>query len=130
MAQIPLGLKGSSRIVVTNENAISFLGRDDARVLATPWLIMYMEMTCRDGVKSFLSDAEDTVGTQVTVAHLAASPIGSEVHFEAEVIRVDGNRVEFRVQAQDAAGLVGEGTHERAIINIERFAERIRKRKG
>src|SRR5690348_6836615 len=82
---IPLGLTGSSRFLVTKENAISFLGRDDARVLATPWLIMYMEMTCRDAVKPYLSDAEDTVGTQVNVTHLAACPIGFEAHFEAEV---------------------------------------------
>ena len=89
MLLIPVGLTGTSRFLVTNENAISFLGRDDARVLATPWLIMYMEMTCRDAVKPYLSDAEDTVGTQVNVRHLAACPLGLEACFEAEVIRVN-----------------------------------------
>lgn len=130
MPPIPIGLQGKSSFVVTNENAISFLGHEGARVLATPWMIMYMEMTCRDAVKPFLSDAQDTVGTQVTVAHLAGSPIGVEAHFEAEVIRVEGRRVTFRVAAWDAAGKIGEGTHERAVIDIARFAERIRERKG
>jgi predicted thioesterase len=130
MPQVPIGLKGSSRIVVTNENAISFLGREDARVLGTPWLIAYMEMTARDTVKLCLLDAEDTVGTQVSVRHVSACPIGSEVHFEAEVIRIDGRRVEFRVEARDAAGIIGEGTHERAIIDIERFVQRLKSRKA
>jgi predicted thioesterase len=129
MQQIRAGLKGNSRIVVTNENAISFLGRDDARVLATPWLIGYMEMTARDAVKPFLLDAEDTVGTQVSVRHLAASPLGAEVQFEAEVIRIMGRRVEFQVRAWDAGGTIGEGTHERAIIDIARFAEKLRERR-
>jgi fluoroacetyl-CoA thioesterase len=130
MSQIPAGLRGNSRIVVTDENAISFLGREDARVLATPWLIGYMEMTARNAVKPFLLDAEDTVGTQVSIRHLAACPLGSEVDFEAEVIRVENRRVEFRVTARDAAGTVGEGTHERAIIDMERFAAKVRSRRS
>ena len=66
---------------MTSDNAISFLGREDARVLATPWLIMYLEMTSRDTVKSYLLDSEDTVGTQVNVEHLAATPIGMTARF-------------------------------------------------
>jgi fluoroacetyl-CoA thioesterase len=125
MPEIPLGTKGFSRIEVTDQNAISFLGRDDARVLATPWLIMYLEMTARDAVKLCLLDDEDTVGTQVNVRHLAATPIGSEARFEAEVIRVEGRRIEFRVEAWDQAEKIAEGTHERAVINVGRFAERL-----
>ena len=125
MPQIPLGTKGFSLIQVTDQNAISFLGRDDARVLATPWLIMYLEMTARDAVKPCLLDDEDTVGTQVNVRHLAATPIGAEARFEAEVIRVEGRRVEFRVEAWDATEKIAEGTHERAVIDIGRFAERV-----
>jgi predicted thioesterase len=128
MPQITPGDKGNSAILVTEKNAIKFLGREDARVLATPWMIAQMEMTARDLVKPCLLDAEDTVGTQVNVMHLAASPMGAEVQFEAEVIRVEGRRIEFRVAAWDRAGKVGEGTHERAIINVEKFAERLRQR--
>jgi fluoroacetyl-CoA thioesterase len=130
MPDIPPGTKGTLEVDVTDANAISFLRADDARVLATPWMIMYMEITARDAVKPYLLDDEDTVGTQVNVRHLAASPIGSRVRFEAEVVRVEGRRVEFRVDAWDEVDKVGEGTHERGIINIRKFAERLeRKRK-
>jgi fluoroacetyl-CoA thioesterase len=129
MPDIPLGTKGFLQAEVTEENAISFLGADDARVLATPWLIMYLEMTARNAVKTCLLDDEDTVGTQVNVRHLAASPIGSTARFKAEVIRVDGRRVDFRVEAWDDTDKIAEGTHERAVINVARFAERVRNKR-
>jgi predicted thioesterase len=106
---------------VTSENAISFLGREDARVLATPWLIGYLEMTARDSVKSCLLDDQDTVGTQVNVRHLAATPIGSVANFSSEVIRVDGRRIEFKVEAWDENEKIAEGTHERFVIDLDRF---------
>jgi fluoroacetyl-CoA thioesterase len=130
MPEIRPGTKGTLEVEVTDENAISFLRADNARVLATPWMIMYMEMTARDLVKPYLFDGEDTVGTQINVRHLAASPIGSRVRFEAVVVGVEGRRVSFHVDAWDESEKVGEGTHERGIINIQRFAERLdRKRK-
>jgi predicted thioesterase len=89
-------------------------------------MIMYMEMTCRDLVKPLLDLGHDTVGTEVNVRHLAASPIGFEVTFRAAVTGVDGRRVTFRVEARDRQHVIGEGTHERAIVDIEKFAERLR----
>ncbi len=112
-------------VLVTNDNAISFLGRDDARVLATPWLIMYLEMTSRDAVKPFLLDSEDTVGTQVNVKHLAATPIGMKARLMAEVIALNGRRIEFRVEAWDDRDKIAEGTHERFIVDIAKFAQRL-----
>ena len=88
-------------------------------------MIGYMERTCRDTVLPWLEAGYDTVGTQVNVAHLAATPIGMSVTFTAEVIRVDGRRVEFRVEARDEKEKIGEGTHERAIINVAKFATRL-----
>jgi fluoroacetyl-CoA thioesterase len=129
MAEIALGTKNRFWIEVTDENAIAFLGRDDARVLATPWLISYLEMTSRDAVKPYLSDGEDTVGTQVNVRHLAATPMGSTARFEAEVIGVNGRRIEFRVTAWDETEQIAEGTHERTVIDIERFAARVGKKR-
>lgn len=122
MPDIPIGSRHSFEILVTNDNAISFLGREDARVLATPWLIMYLEMTSRDTVKPFLLDSQDTVGTQVNVKHLAATPIGMKARMSAEVIAINGRRVEFRVEAWDDWDKIAEGTHERAIIDIAKFA--------
>jgi predicted thioesterase len=130
MSLITVGTRGEKTTTVTNENAISFLGREDARVLATPWLIAWLEMTARDVVKPYLPDEEDTVGTQVNVRHLAATPIGMKVRFEAEVIGVEGRRVLFRVAARDDRDRIAEGTHERAVINVGRFAERLRAKQG
>jgi predicted thioesterase len=125
MANIPIGAKGEFQLLVTSEVAITFLGTEGARVLSTPHMIGYMERTCRDTVLPLLEAGYDTVGTQVNVAHLAATPIGMSVTFTAEVIRVDGRRVEFRVEARDEKEKIGEGTHERAIINVAKFATRL-----
>ena len=125
MANIPIGAKGEFQLLVTSEVAITFLGTEGARVLSTPHMIGYMERTCRDTVLPLLEAGYDTVGTHVNVAHLAATPIGMSVTFTAEVIRVDGRRVEFRVEARDEKEKIGEGTHERAIVNVARFTSRL-----
>ena len=130
MANIPIGTKGESQLLVTSEVAINFMGTEGARVLSTPHMIGYMERTCRDTLLPLLEAGYDTVGTHVNVAHLAAAPIGMSVTFTAEVIRVDGRRVEFRVEARDEKEKIGEGTHERAIINIAKFATRLAEKMG
>lgn len=122
MANIPIGTKGESQIEVTSNNSTSFLGIEDARVLSTPHMIGLMEKTCRDTVLPLLESGYDTVGTHVNVAHLAAAPLGSRVTFGAEVIGVDGRRVEFRVEASTELEKIGEGTHQRTIINVAKFA--------
>jgi predicted thioesterase len=130
MANIPVGARGEFQMLVTSEVAITFLGTEGTRVLSTPHMIGFMEMTCRNTVLPLLDAGYDTVGTHVNVAHLAASPIGMSVTFTAEVIRVDGRRVEFRVEARDEKEKIGEGTHERAIINIAKFATRLAQKQG
>jgi fluoroacetyl-CoA thioesterase len=130
MANIPIGTKGEFRMLVTSEVAITFLGTEGTRVLSTPHMIGLMEMTCRNTVFPLLDAGYDTVGTHVNVFHLAAAPIGMSVTFTAEVIRVDGRRVEFRVEARDEKEKIGEGTHERAIINVAKFATRLAEKMG
>jgi len=125
MHNIKIGAKREDQLLVTAEVAISFLELDDARVLATPQMIRYMEWTSRNLVRPMLADGYDTVGTHVNVAHLAAAPIGSVVTFTSEITAVDDRRVEFRVSATSEAELIGEGTHQRTIINIARFAARL-----
>ena len=125
MANIPVGLKGEKMVLVTNENAIDFLGLEGARVLSTPHMIGYMERTCRDAVLPLLDPGHDTVGTQVNVWHLAAAPLGMAVTFQAEVTGVQDRRIQFRVEAFDEREKIGEGTHERAIVNIAKFASRL-----
>ena len=125
MHNIVIGTKGEKRVLVTAENAISFLGAAGPRVLATPNMIGLMERTCRDTVLPQLEPGYDTVGTHVDVFHLAAAPIGATVNVTAEITAVVERRVEFRVEAWDEKEKIGEGTHERAIINVAKFAARM-----
>ncbi len=92
MANIPVGVKGEQRLLVTSEVAIDFLGMEGARVLSTPHMIGFMERTCRDTVLPLLDPGYDTVGTQVNAAHLAAAPMGMNVVFKAEITGVQDRR--------------------------------------
>jgi len=125
MGPIPIGTKGESRLRVTSENAIDFLGASGARVLGTPYLISHLEFTARNSVLPHLDKGFDTVGTRVDVRHLAATPMGMEVTFQSELTAVDDRRLIFRVEAFDEKEKVSEGTHERFIVNVERFASRV-----
>jgi predicted thioesterase len=130
MANIPAGTKGEQKLLVTSEVAISFLGLEGARVLSTPHMIGFMERTCRDTVFPLLDPGHDTVGTHVNVAHLAAAPIGMTVTFQAEVLSATERRIQFRVEAWDEKEKIGEGTHERAVINIAKFASKLAQKKS
>lgn len=125
MANIPIGTKGESSIIVTAETAVSFLGIDAARVLGTPFLIFHLEMTARNSVKPFLEEGFDTVGARVDVRHLAATPLGMHVTFRSELTSVEERRLFFRVEAFDEKDKISDGTHERAIIQVAKFASRV-----
>jgi len=130
MAHIPIGTSGEEKLLVTGEVAINFLGMEGARVLSTPHMIGFMERTCRNTVLPLLDPGYDTVGTHVNVAHLAAAPMGTTVTFRAEVTKVGERRVEFRVEAWDETEKIGEGTHERAIVNVAKFATKMAAKKA
>jgi fluoroacetyl-CoA thioesterase len=125
MANIPIGTSSEEKLLVTTEVAINFLGLEGARVLSTPHMIAYMERTARNTVFPLLDPGYDTVGTHVNVAHLAAAPLGMTVTFRAEVTGASERRVLFRVEAWDETEKIGEGTHERGIINVAKFATRL-----
>ena len=130
MPTIPAGAPGELRRCVTDDIAINFLGLEGARVLATPAMIMLLEMTCRDSILPFLDAGYDSVGTEVNVKHLAATPMGMEVTFKSEVIESDNRRVKFKVAAFDEKEQIADGTHERFVINVERFAARLKEKCG
>jgi predicted thioesterase len=112
-------------LLVTPEVAIDYLGGEDARVLSTPHMILWMEITARNCIKPLLAEGYDSVGVMVNVRHLAATPAGMAVRFVARVDAVDGNRVMFTVEAHDEKELIGLGTHERYIIHVPRFISRL-----
>ncbi|MGA2772649.1 MAG: thioesterase family protein [Bryobacteraceae bacterium] len=130
MPNIPIGAKGEEKLLVTSESAITYLGVEGPRVLSTPHMIGYMERTARDAVLPLLDAGFDTVGTHVDVYHLAAAPIGAVVTFTAEVVAVNGRRIQFRVEAWNEKEKIGEGTHERALINVAKFATRLAEKKS
>lgn len=113
-------------MVVDDEHAITFLGPAGPRVLSTPRMILAMERTCRDLVFPMLESGHDTVGTHVNVWHRKAAPMGAGVVFYAELTGVNKRRVEFSVRALMGETVVGEGTHERAIIEVRRFDDRVK----
>jgi fluoroacetyl-CoA thioesterase len=126
MADYRIGAKREDVVDVGNDNAIKFLGPDTARVLSTPQMILFMERTSRNLILPMLDPGHDTVGTHVNVWHRAAAPMGSKVTFFAELISVDNRRAEFRVEARIGEKIIGEGSHQRAIIEIARFAEKVK----
>ncbi len=129
MIQNLVGLRHEESIVVDESTAVTFLGHAGARVLGTPWMILCMERTSRDAVKPLLPAGWDTVGTVVNVRHLSAAAMGSKVTFRVEVTAQTAKTVTFQVVAEGAHGVVGDGVHERALIDVERFAAGLAKRK-
>lgn len=121
-----IGSKGSHTLVVTPDIAINFLGPEHGRVLATPFLILHLEMASRNLAFAQLAPGFDTVGTLVNVRHLAATPLGMQATFHSEIVAVEERRVHFKVEAFDQREKIAEGLHERAIVDIERFAARVR----
>jgi len=126
MADYKIGAKREEVVEVGNDNAIRFLGTDGARVLSSPQMILFMERTCRNLILSMVDPGHDTVGTHVNVWHRAAAPLGSKVTVLAELLAVNNRRAEFRVEARLGEKMVGDGTHQRAIIDTARFAEKVK----
>ena len=131
MRKIPVGAKGSFDLIVNPEHlANRFKDAMLPPVLATPIMIMMMENAALNAIKPYLDASESALGTRVDVRHLAATPVGRRVTANAEVIAVDGRRIEFRIDATDGIEQIGTGVHERMIIDRAKFAERLKTKPG
>jgi fluoroacetyl-CoA thioesterase len=131
MKTIPYGAKGSFSLAVTPEHlANRFKDAMLPGVLATPVMIMIMENAALNAMKPYLEASESALGTRVDVRHLAATPAGRLVTGEAEVTGVDGRHVTFTIRAKDGTEVIGSGTHERIIIDLARFSERLKSKFG
>jgi predicted thioesterase len=119
------GLRGSSSLVVAEEHTAAHFGAGGVHVFATPMMIGLMENAAFSAVQQVLPEGQSSVGSRIDIRHLAATPIGMKVTTTAELLEVDGRRLVFRVEARDEKELIGEGQHERFIINLERFLSRI-----
>ena len=123
---IEIGAVREEVIDVDDRVAITFLGIDGARVLSTPQMIGFMEKVSRDLLVEMLEPGKDSVGTIVYVKHLGAAPMGSKVTFRSKLLSVEGRRANFEVEAFDSEEKIGEGTHERFIITVANFAEKMK----
>ena len=131
MKQLPrLGLQGEQQITVGPENRINFADVRMPAVLATPWLIAHLEYAARDALAPCLEDHERSVGVSVDVEHLAPTPEGFTVTCRARVIHVSGPVVTFQVEAHDGTEPIARGIHKRRVIDVDRFARRLEKKRA
>ncbi len=129
MRQIPLGTQGTATLRVQPEHlANRFKDSMLPPVFATPMMILVMENAALNAIKPFLDAGESAVGTAIDVKHFAATPAGLDVCATAEVVGVEGKRIAFKVSASDGKEEIGSGTHQRIVIDLRSFNERLAKK--
>ncbi len=125
---LEIGMRGESSLVVDEARTAEAFGAGGVQVFGTPAMVGLMENAAWRLAQPELAEGETTVGTVVSVRHLAATPIGERVTATAELVEIDGRRLVFRVTAHDEHQLIGEGTHERARVLLDRFLARLQQR--
>jgi predicted thioesterase len=118
---LQIGIKGEATTTVVYANTAAAVGAGGVEVFATPMMIALMENAAWRAVAEELAEGQVTVGTLVNVRHLAATPLGQQVRAVAELIEIDRRRLVFRVAAYDEKQQIGEGLHERFIVNLDQF---------
>ncbi len=119
--ELKVGLIGSAEVLVSENNTAKTMGSGALDVFATPAMIALMEKAASLALKTFIDEECSTVGTMINVKHMAATPIGMNVTARAELVEIDGKRLVFTVEAFDGKGKIGEGLHERFVINAQKF---------
>ena len=128
MDELRVGLTGRKELTVEERHTASHHGSGGVPVYATPMMVLAMEEAALSAVDPLLDDGRATVGVSLDVRHLAATPLGMRVTASAELMRIDGRMLTFRVEARDEAELIGEGTHVRAVVDLERFKDKLAKK--
>ena len=118
---LEVGIRGQKETIVTKQNTAAGIGSGSLEVFSTPIMILLMEESCFMSVSNKLDEGFTTVGISVDVRHLSATPLGMKVEIKSELIKIDGRALTFEVEAYDEKGLIGEGIHERFIVNNEKF---------
>lgn len=129
MSLLEVGLRGTREVLVTEENTAASLGSGGLAVFATPAMIALLEFCAAESVQPYLPEGSSTVGTRLDVKHLSATPVGMTVRCETELVELDRRRLVFACKAFDGAGLIGEGTQERFIIDNIKFMEKVAQKK-
>ena len=122
--EITIGMKGKVTTHVEREDTAAEVGSGSLLVYATPCMVALMEGAACDAIAEALPEEKTSVGTELAISHISATPVGMEVYAEAEVTEVNGSMITFTVTAYDEAGKIGEGTHKRAVITTQRFLDK------
>ncbi len=121
------GLSSTRQVTVDRDRTIGFMG-EDLRVYATPALVADIEMTCRDLLVENLPEGQDSVGVTVSIAHLAPTMLGMDATITVTVTEVDGNKITFGIEAQDAVETICKGNHQRFIVDLDITRQRLRRK--
>jgi len=125
-SNVPIGAQAEKVLEVTRDVTVAFYHDDMPEVFGTPMMIYLMEVAAADAIQDYLPEGWVSVGVVVNVKHLAATPIGFRVKARAEVVEVGDTTITFTVEAHDGVEKIGEGTHVRAPVNMERFMQRVK----
>ena len=125
---LPAGLTGTAELVVGEQHTAPRIGSGRIHVLATPVMINLIEAAALAAVEQSLPERHQSLGTRLDISHVAATPVGMRVRATAEVVKVEGRTIHFRVRAEDEKEVIGEGTHERVVVNVERFDRRVQEK--
>jgi predicted thioesterase len=128
LSRITPGLTGTAEIVVGPEHTAPFVGSGRIAVLATPVMINVIEAASLAAVEHLLPSGHQSLGIHLDVSHVAATPVGLRVTATAEVVGVEGRTMKFRVEARDEIETIGGGSHERVVVSVERFDERVQRK--
>ena len=128
LTRISAGLAGSAHIVVGPEHTAPFVGSGRIAVLATPVMINVIEAAALNAMEHLLPGGHQSLGIHLDVSHVAATPVGLTVTATAEVMRVEGRTITFRVEARDDVEVIGGGTHRRVVVSMARFDERVQRK--
>ena len=121
---IEIGMKGEVQTIVERADTAAEVGSGSLLVYATPCMVALMEGAACEAIAGELKETETTVGTELNIQHISATPVGLEVRAEAEVTAVEGKIITFSVTAYDEAGKIGEGTHKRAVVTAQKFLDK------
>ena len=126
--QLKQGVVGRAALVVAEEHTAPRVGSGRIHVLATPVMINLIEAAALSAVEHLLPAGYQSLGTVLNVRHVAATPVGMRVVATAEVVSVEGRTIRFRVEARDERELIGDGVHERVVVNLAKFDDRVRRK--
>ena len=122
--EIKTGMKGAVSTLVEREDTALEVGSGSLLVYATPCMAALMEGAACEAIAEAMGDGQTTVGTELNIRHLSATPVGLEVRAEAEVIAVEGKVITFQLRAFDESGEIGSGTHKRVLVDSQRFLDK------